>query len=91
MAFLRRSAFSWLAVVLSGRVAAAGTANLAPWLALLYSERIPVSDAPASSAHFATAKPMAKAPARYVLRFDRSEAAGLTVIFETSNCYQIHV
>jgi hypothetical protein len=38
-------------------VAAAGTANLALWLALLYSERIPVSDVPASSAHFAAMKP----------------------------------
>jgi hypothetical protein len=39
-------------------VAAAGAANLALWLALLYSERIPVGDAPASSAHFAATKPL---------------------------------
>ncbi len=38
-------------------MAAAGTANLAPWLALLYSERIPVRNTPAFSAHFVATKP----------------------------------
>jgi hypothetical protein len=64
-------------------VAAAGTATLAPWPAQLYSERIPVSDAPASSAHFAATKPLMgwlKEHRRIATRFEKLAGSFLAMV-----------